>query len=378
MTDISNPSWSETDASNNQASPKGAPEGMPPSGVNDTIRAMAGATKRFWDRINGTQVAINVGNSYSLNYPAVPTGPGHGEIFTWRVPATNTGPATFDPGVGGAKNIFKQIPGGTGALSSGDLPIGSFVMTAWDSIASQYVVVNTPVVEDFALIATSLQDLETHINNVSIADAAGGGAAGAAVASLDARITSQSALWTSNLNTTSLAFVAADRSVSSVIKLDMNSISSVIQSTFIANDSSVSSVIKSDISSVSSVIKSDISSVSSVIKADIASVSSAIRTGVGNMLAVAYASFIGSNPPSTAGGSPNILSVSRSSTGVYRVRFNPVLDITRGLAVIGNAQQGDVNPIIVTASAVKFVVFDYITAAAVSGGYVSLVVFGNS
>lgn len=371
MTDISSSNWSEVDASNNQAAPKGAPEGMPPAGVNDTMRSMMGATKRFWDRINGAQAAANIGNSYSLVYPVTPTGPGHGEIFTWRVPATNTGPATLDPGVGGSKNIFKQIPGGMGALAAGDLPVGSFVMTAWDSIASQYVVINTPVVEDFALIATTLQDLDTHINAVSLADAAENAVAMAAEASLDARITSQSALWTTNVNNTSLAFVAADRSVSSVIKLDMNSISSILQSTFIANDASVSAVIKADISSVSAEITT------AYVAAD-RSVSAVVRTGVGNMLALAYVSFIGSNPPTLAAGSPNILSVSRSATGIYRVRFNPVLDITRGLAVTGTAQQGDINPVLVTASAVKFFVFDYITAAAISGGYVSLVVFGNS
>ena len=46
MTDISASNWSPTDASNNSAAPDGAPEGMPPSGVNDTMRAIMGADRR--------------------------------------------------------------------------------------------------------------------------------------------------------------------------------------------------------------------------------------------------------------------------------------------------------------------------------------------
>lgn len=360
MTDISQPNWSELDDNFNQAPPKGAPEGMSPASVNNTMRAMAGATKRFWDRINGTIATSNIGNSYTLTYPVSPTGPGHGEIFTWKVPATNTGPSTLDPGAGGSKNIVKSVFGGVGAVEAGDFPAGSFVMTAWDSVAAQYVVINTPVAANFSSIAASLVSLEAHINTVSIADAAGGGSAGAAAVSLDARITSQSALWTANLNNTSLDFVAADRSVSLAIKTDMNSISSIITSSFIANDASVSSVVTT-----------------AYVSAD-RSTSSVIRAGIGNMLAVAYVSFIGTDPPSQVGGSSNILSVSRSAAGIYRVRFSPLLDVTRGLAVVGTAQLGDINPTVVTASAVKFFVFDYNVPAAVSGGYVSLVVFGNS
>ena len=47
--DIGASNWSETDASNNQPAPDGAPEGMFPSGVNDTIRAVMGALKRWFN-----------------------------------------------------------------------------------------------------------------------------------------------------------------------------------------------------------------------------------------------------------------------------------------------------------------------------------------
>ena len=55
-----NTNWFETDASNNKAPPNGWPEGMMPSGVNDTARGDKGALKRFWDRINPVQVVVHL------------------------------------------------------------------------------------------------------------------------------------------------------------------------------------------------------------------------------------------------------------------------------------------------------------------------------
>src|SRR5216684_199082 len=50
MAELSGATYSEVDASNNQAAPNGMPEGMPPSGVNDAWRAGMGAIKRSYDR----------------------------------------------------------------------------------------------------------------------------------------------------------------------------------------------------------------------------------------------------------------------------------------------------------------------------------------
>jgi len=47
MADIS--TWSSTAASNNSAAPNGAPEGMSPASVNDTMREMMAATRRFYE-----------------------------------------------------------------------------------------------------------------------------------------------------------------------------------------------------------------------------------------------------------------------------------------------------------------------------------------
>jgi hypothetical protein len=54
-------SWSTTPASNNDASPDGFPEGMAPSGVNDSARELMAATKEWYDTTYGRNALINGG-----------------------------------------------------------------------------------------------------------------------------------------------------------------------------------------------------------------------------------------------------------------------------------------------------------------------------
>ena len=49
MADIGASNWNEVDAFNSTAAPDGWPEGMAPSGVNDSGRAVMGAVKRVFD-----------------------------------------------------------------------------------------------------------------------------------------------------------------------------------------------------------------------------------------------------------------------------------------------------------------------------------------
>lgn len=55
MTDVS--TWSATAGSNSSASPDGFPEGMPPSGVNDSSREVMAAIKRWYDTLGGESVS---------------------------------------------------------------------------------------------------------------------------------------------------------------------------------------------------------------------------------------------------------------------------------------------------------------------------------
>ena len=69
--DIGASNWSETDASNNTPAPDGAPEGMFPSGVNDTLRAVMGATKRWYDW-SIPKITGGTSTAYTLAYSVAP------------------------------------------------------------------------------------------------------------------------------------------------------------------------------------------------------------------------------------------------------------------------------------------------------------------
>jgi hypothetical protein len=69
--DIGASNWNENDSSNNTPAPDGAPEGMFPSGVNDTIRAVMGATKRWYDW-SIPKVTGGTSTAYTLSYGVAP------------------------------------------------------------------------------------------------------------------------------------------------------------------------------------------------------------------------------------------------------------------------------------------------------------------
>ena len=81
--DIGASNWSETDASNNTPAPDGAPEGMFPSGGTMPLRAVMGATKRWWydwpiPKISGGM--STVGECSPTAWPPVPCSTAW---FTW-------------------------------------------------------------------------------------------------------------------------------------------------------------------------------------------------------------------------------------------------------------------------------------------------------
>ncbi|CAB4192613.1 hypothetical protein UFOVP1244_46 [uncultured Caudovirales phage] len=308
--DISSSNWRDVDASNVQPAPDGAPEQMFPSGVNNTMRAMMGATKRFWQRINGTTTATINGNDYTVPYSVPAPSLVSGEIFTFRAPSANTGPANLNVGIGGSRPIVKQSTTGTVPLDSSDIVTGAYIMAAWDSVSSQFVAVNIPAVSDntirsaSAVVYASLQSVSACLTS-EIRSASGAikadmdsvsafhfSALHSVSACLTSEIRSASGVLETHINLVSAAVSsggtdasAAIRSTSLVIKADMDSVSAA----HIAALRSVSACITGDIRSASVVIKTDISSVSSIIKADIGSVSAAIRVDMDSVSAFHFA-----------------------------------------------------------------------------------------
>ena len=440
MADISSGNWRDVDASNVQPAPDGAPEQMFPSGVNNTMRAMMGATKRFWLRINGTTTATSSGDDYTVPYSVPAPSLVSGEIFTFRAPSANTGPATLDVGIGGSRPLVKQSTSGAVPLGVSDIVAGAYVMAAWDSVSSQFVAVNIPAVSDntvrsaSGVIYAALQSvsacltseirsasgaiktdidsvssfhfaalhsisacltseirsasgvLETHINLVSAAVGAGGTDASAA-------IRSTSLVIKADMDSVSAAHIAALRSVSSCITGDIRSASVVIKTDI----SSVSSAIKTDmdsvsafhfaaIHSVSACLTSEIRSASSVVYAALQSVSACINSNIGNRLPVAWGSFVGNDPSLSRFFGFNFLSVTRSAGkgGVYRIRFTNPIDTSRGVAIAGNgalttvyvADTG-VSGVTLSASYIKLNCFNIGQTSNSDDSYVSFIIHAN-
>lgn len=136
MVDISdNTKWFQTDASNNIASPNGFPEGMAPSGVNDSNRMVMGALKRFYDHIGGVQTSAGSANAQTLTYTIAPTAYVAGDCYAFIVGAslTNTGATTLNVNGLGAKNIW--LAGN--ALVGGEIQAGHIAVVRYDGTQFQ-------------------------------------------------------------------------------------------------------------------------------------------------------------------------------------------------------------------------------------------------
>lgn len=129
MSDIGNSVWSETDANNNTAAPQGFPENMAPSGVNDAARAVMGATKRWFNQINGTVTSGGTANAQTLTYSVAPGAYFTGMRFLFKVGVTNTGSATLNVHSLGAKTI-KDMYGN--ALVGSELTLNSYAEVIYD------------------------------------------------------------------------------------------------------------------------------------------------------------------------------------------------------------------------------------------------------
>lgn len=132
MPELSSSSFSETDASNSAAAPNGFPEGMPFSGVNDSARAVMGAVKRFWGRIQGAYASTGSANAYVLTPATALAAYVTGERYSFRANFANTGAATLNVSALGAKAIKKMAASGKADLAAGDIQSGQPVTVEYD------------------------------------------------------------------------------------------------------------------------------------------------------------------------------------------------------------------------------------------------------
>lgn len=144
MTDIN--SWSETDGSNTSAAPAGAPEGMAPSGVNDTIRAIMGSVRRFFSWVNGTLTTSGT-NTITGSYSVAPAAYVTGQRYMLKAGGTNTGAATLNINSLGAKDV-KTKSGA--ALGGGEIRNGEYFEVLYDG--TNMVLISAPALAEEIII----------------------------------------------------------------------------------------------------------------------------------------------------------------------------------------------------------------------------------
>lgn len=142
MPELSGSTWSETDGSNNSASPNGMPEGMNSSGVNNSWRAGWGALQRAWNRLNGRYASTGSANAYVLTPDVALAAYVTGERYSFRSNFANTGTATLNISGLGATTIQKMTSSGLANLDSGDIQSGQPVTVEYNG---SVLVMTTPV-----------------------------------------------------------------------------------------------------------------------------------------------------------------------------------------------------------------------------------------
>src|SRR5215468_4533901 len=110
MSEIQTSSVSEVAASNNAASPNGMPEGMAPSGVNDSWREGHASLVRWFNRLHGrdnSQALLSTGGTstaYTLTFTTAPASMFTGFIFSCKIHTTCGAAPTINVNGLGAKN----------------------------------------------------------------------------------------------------------------------------------------------------------------------------------------------------------------------------------------------------------------------------------
>lgn len=143
MADLLSSTVSETAASNNSASPDGAPEGMAPSGVNDSIRENMAAQKRFANLMSGVYTTGGTANAQTVTMTTVLTAlhTGHRVIAKIGAALVNTGATTLQLKDGSTSLTAKSVvlPDGS-ALVGGELQVGMWAEFLYDG--TNYVLLN--------------------------------------------------------------------------------------------------------------------------------------------------------------------------------------------------------------------------------------------
>lgn len=172
--DIPASTWSQTDGSNTTAAPDGAPEGMAPSGVNDVIRMIMGAVKR-WFAWTIPATTGGTTTAYTLSYSVAPAALVDGMTHLVQFNATNGTAPTLNINSLGAKPIHKYSGGVWGAVASGDITANMVCRVSYNSGDGTYRIISsalTGIGAAFLAVAQSFTALQTFTAGIVLSGSA--------------------------------------------------------------------------------------------------------------------------------------------------------------------------------------------------------------
>ena len=130
--------YSVTADDNNATPPAGAPNGMPPSTVNDTIRELCARIKRLYEDVSGVKVTAGSSNTYTLSASRTVASYQQGDAFLFEANHSNTAAATINVDTLGAKSIVHND--GT-ALRAGDMTAAGMYLIAYEANNDRFILV---------------------------------------------------------------------------------------------------------------------------------------------------------------------------------------------------------------------------------------------
>jgi hypothetical protein len=141
MSDLGSSNFSETDASNSASPPAGFPEGMFPSDVNNSARAVMGGLKRFWNRTNSVKTTGGTTSALTLTYDVAAASLYDGEEFSFVLGTTPIANATLNINGLGAKSLRKFTSGAFAVLAGGELVSGQVVRVRYNLSATTFDII---------------------------------------------------------------------------------------------------------------------------------------------------------------------------------------------------------------------------------------------
>ena len=132
--------YSGTAGSNNSNSPAGWPEGMAPSGLNDSDRELAARIARERDDTQGVTASTGSSNAYAYAAQRGTSAAFTGELICLRANFANTAAATINitPSGGSARGT-KAIQKNGNALTGGEITANSVIMLVYDGTQYQMI-----------------------------------------------------------------------------------------------------------------------------------------------------------------------------------------------------------------------------------------------